>query len=205
MSIWTKLLEWWNLLWHHAHAGTLPDAPKPGDPPVAIPPANPGVVTPPAPVIPEPVVPPSPAHGTFPAGVTLVDTLNGLVKIDAAEAIHPGQLYACQPSLALLGRHSQAFATVAYNCAYGKSADEGLGMHLRVNTMVVVPVQNALTPEYTNSYPFIWVQDAWTVGAEFDTWDTAIAHAVFMAGNLAKGITGGNAGFVPPGPGHHVP
>lgn len=182
-SIWQRISEWWHLLWHHAQAGTLPPAPVPGGVPVTIPPIG-GTVTPPAPPLP-----------VLPAGVTLVDTVNGLVKIDAAESVWPGQLWACLPTLAALATGSQAWATVNYNTAAAKAANNGLGLHSRVNTMV--PAKNADgTDGWKNSDPFVWIDNAWSIGAEFSTWDAVTAQAVAVATRGAHPNAGGG-GFVP--------
>lgn len=74
-SLWQKISEWWHLLWHHAHAGTLPDAPVPGGAPVTIPPIG-GTVTPPA--------PPPPDHAAI-AGIIGDPNSDRLVQIQAVE------------------------------------------------------------------------------------------------------------------------
>lgn len=66
-KLWAKIDAWWHLLWHHAQAGTLPDAPAPGGVPVTIPPVG-GTATPPAPPIPQPSAP------TLPAGIDTPDS-----------------------------------------------------------------------------------------------------------------------------------
>ena len=166
----------------------------PSDPPA--PAVSPVVVNVhPAPT-PAPVT--APVVVTLPAGVSIADATNGLVKIDAADAVFPGQLYSVAPSLPFFDPQSQAYATVAYNTAYGASADEGLGMHVRVNTMIAVASPTGLTGKFTNSVPYQWIPNAYTIGAEFDTWDKAIARAVVVATNLSKPPVNGNgAGFSP--------
>lgn len=56
MSMFSKLVTWWDILVHHAHAGTLPDPPTGGNP-IAVQPINPQIVTPPAPRVPPSVQP----------------------------------------------------------------------------------------------------------------------------------------------------
>lgn len=168
---WHIFSAWISALIHHHRAGTLPPAPQPGQ----------SAIITGAPVL--------------PAGVTLADAVNGLVKIDAAEAVWPGQLWACFPTLAALATGSQAWATVNYNTAAAKAAGNGLGLHSRVNTMV--PAKNADgTDGWTNSDPFVWIDNAWSIGAEFSTWDAVTAQAVAIATRGAHPHDGGG-GFVP--------
>ena len=176
---WDTFVGWLESLVHiHQTTGALPPPPVPGStasvasPPVAVP--------------------------LLPAGVTLVDAVNGLVKIDAADAIHPGQLWAAAPTLASLSPGSQAYATVNWNTAAAKSADQGLGLHTRVNTMV--PAKNPDGTEgWGNSNPIVWIDNAWSIGSEFATWDAAIAQAVVIATRMANATPGDGAGFSP----HH--
>lgn len=191
MNLLQKLEAWFAAIWHHFHAGTLPDPPSAGNP-ATLPPVDPGVVTPPAPPITG--APPT----TWPSGITLIDSANGLVRIDAAEAVFPGKLYAVAPSLPRFDPQSQAYATVAYNTSYGASADQGLGMHIRVNTMVPVSTPTGIAPKFTNSNPYQWIANAYTIGSEFDTWPKAIERAVFVAGNLAKAAANPNTPFAHP-------
>ena len=76
-TLWQKIEAWWHLLWHHAQAGTLPDAPVAGGVPVTIPPAG-GTVTPPAPPIP----PPGPS---LPAGIIGQPNGDLLVRVQSVE------------------------------------------------------------------------------------------------------------------------
>ena len=90
---WENLVAWFEALFHHAHAGTLPPAPVVGGAPVSLPPVNPGVVTPPAPPLP-PVVVPAPPVSNLPAGAVLTHGICGMTdavkaKIDAIRARNP--------------------------------------------------------------------------------------------------------------------
>lgn len=76
-TIWQKIEAWWHLLWHHAQAGTLPDAPAAGGVPVTIPPVG-GTVTPPAPPLP----PPGPV---LPTGIIGQPNADRLVQVQAVE------------------------------------------------------------------------------------------------------------------------
>ena len=196
-TLWQKIEAWWHLLWHHAQAGTLPNAPVAGGVPVTIPPVG-GTVTPPAPPIPVPApvaTAPEPLPG-LPAGVTYADATNGLFKIDAADAVYPGQLYCVRPDLAGIPAGTQAYATANWNTSSAKVADQGLGLHVRVNTMV--PAKDADGSNgWANSNPLVWIDHAWSIGAEFDTWDKAVAQAVVIANRLAHASTGGGSGFSP--------
>ena len=180
---WDTFVGWLEALVHiHQTTGTLPPVPVSGGAPVTV--TSPPVAVP-----------------LLPAGVTLVDSVNGLVKIDAADAVdpaHPGQLWAAAPMLASLTPGSQAYATVNWNTAAAKSADQGLGLHTRVNTMV--PAKNPDGTEgWGNSNPIVWIDNAWSIGSEFATWDAAIAQAVAIATRMANATPGDVAGFSP----HH--
>lgn len=90
---WENLVAWFEAIFHHAHAATLPPAPVVGGPPVALPPINPVVITPPAPVLPPlpPVVVPV---SNLPAGAVLTHGICGMTdavkaKIDAIRARNP--------------------------------------------------------------------------------------------------------------------
>jgi hypothetical protein len=190
---WHVFFAWIETLIVHHQAGTLPPAPQPGQSAIIS-----GTTT-------SGTAPPTGATGAapalnLPAGVTYVDSINGLVKLDAADAVYPGQHWCVFPMLAEVPAGTQAWATINYNTATAKSADNGLGLHVRVNTMITAKNSDG-TEGWTNSYPFVWLDNAWSVGSEFPTWDAAIAKAVEMATNLVKAAanTGGGSGFVP----HH--
>ena len=90
---WENLVAWFEALFHHAHAGTLPPAPVVGGPPVSVPPIDPSVITPPAPALPPVVVPIVPVS-TLPAGAVLTHGICGMTdavkaKIDAIRARNP--------------------------------------------------------------------------------------------------------------------
>lgn len=163
--------------------------PNPVTPPTTEPAPSPADSAPPDQTVapPDQTAPPPATDESngLPAGVTLIDPVNGLVRIEATESIFPGQGWACIPTLAVLTPGSQAYATVDYNCSTKKNLDDahGLADHSRVNTMV--PATIAGVPSWTNSSPFVWLEHARTVGAEFATWPTAIAEAVRMATNMA--------------------
>ena len=91
---WENLVAWFEALFHHAHAGTLPPAPVVGGPPVSVPPINPVVITPPAPPLPLPPVVPVVPVSTLPAGAVLTHGICGMTdavkaKIDAIRARNP--------------------------------------------------------------------------------------------------------------------
>jgi hypothetical protein len=183
---WDAFVGWLEALMHiHQTTGSLPPAPAPG--------TTVGVTSPPAPA---PSVPVQPAN--LPAGVTYMDQVNCLFKIDAADAIYPGQLYCVRPDMAGIAPDTQAFATGNWNSSSAKMSDEGLGLWARVDKMV--PAKNADGSDgWTRAYPMQWIENAWSIGAEFDTWDKAIAQAVVIANRLAHASTGSGSGFVP----HH--
>lgn len=186
---WHVFFAWIETIIHHHQAGTLPPAPQPGQSAIIT-----GTATSSAP-------PPVTVLANLPSGVTYVDSVNGLFKIEAADAVYPAQLYCVRPDLAGIPAGTQAFATANWNSSSAKIADQGLGLHGRVNTMV--PAKNADGSDgWANSNPIVWIDNAWSIGAEFDTWDKAIAKAVEIATNLAKAAANpgnGGAGFVP----HH--
>lgn len=191
---WHVFFAWIETLIHHHQAGTLPPAPQPGQSAIIA-----GTATSAAPPA-EPAPAPATALANLPAGVTYVDSVNGLFKIDAADAVYPAQLYCLRPDLAGIPADTQAFATGNWNSSSAKMSDEGLGLWARVDKMV--PAKNADGSEgWTRAYPLQWIDNAWSIGAEFDTWDKVIAKAVEIATNLAKAAanTGGGSGFVP----HH--
>jgi|SRR5690348_12580521 len=150
------------------------------------------------PVAQPPVVtaPPKVAPSPLPAGVSYADPVNGLFKIDAADAIYPAQLYCVRPDLAGIPADTQAYATGNWNSSSAKMSDEGLGLWARVDKMV--PAKNADGSDgWTRAYPMQWIDNAWSIGAEFDTWDKVIAQAVVIANRLAHASTGSGAGFGP--------
>jgi hypothetical protein len=80
---WENVIAWFESIFHHAHAGTLPPAPVVGGPPVALPPVNPAVITPPAPVLPV-VVPVVPAPVPVVDDITITGGCYGhSAKVDA--------------------------------------------------------------------------------------------------------------------------
>src|SRR5690348_13047722 len=153
---WHVFFAWIETLIHHHQAGTLPPAPQPGQSAIIA-----GVATgstPPASGASDPGT--AGAHAAnLPAGVTYVDSVNGLFKIDAADAVYPGQLYCVRPDLAGIPAGTQAFATANWNSSSAKLADQGLGLHGRVNT--VVPAKNADGSDgWANSNPIVWINNA---------------------------------------------
>lgn len=164
-------------------------SPKHASSPVAQPPV---VVQPPVVTAPPPAV----GSGKLPAGVSYVDPVNGLFKIAVADAIYPGQLYCVRPDLAGIAPGTQAFATGNWNSSSAKMADDGLGLWVRVDKMV--PAKNADGSDgWTSAYPLQWIDNAWSIGAEFDTWDKVVAQAVVIANRLAHASTGSGVGFSP--------
>lgn len=146
---------------------------------------------------PTPVTPPSTPAPTLPQGVTLKDPINGLVQIDAAEAVFPNQLYCVFPLLPFLKTGSQAFATVNWNTSSAKLSDQGVGLWVRVSKLV--PTKNADGSDgWGNSKPLVWLDNAWSIGSEYDTWDKAIKEATVIATRMATANPGnGGAGFGP--------
>ena len=123
--------------------------------------------------------PPAPiSAASLPGGVTLVDKVNGLVAFDAS--INPalaGQSFCVFPALALFDKGSQAAATIIFNTAMAKGAEQnGLGLWIRVSK-VVADVGGAAFAPFKLPVPPEWIDKAWTFGAEVNTWDAVLTAA----------------------------
>lgn len=115
MNLLQKLEAWFAAIWHHFHAGTLPDPPTAGNP-ATLPPINPGIVTPPAPPVPHPVT-------TALAGVDTPDA-NGFVALTGLTAgTHwAGIRFAINEVGQGLPANSRARASVELNCERATSS-----------------------------------------------------------------------------------
>lgn len=142
-TLWQKIEAWWHLLWHHAQAGTLPDAPVAGGVPVTIPPIG-GTITPPA--------PPIAVHGTSPpinAGGTGsllgqpvpggdMPDANGAIAIEAiASKFAPGSRFLTIASLPYVPAASAEAFCIAANCGNTTAAEQITGLASVVALAVV--------------------------------------------------------------------
>lgn len=166
MNLLQRLEAWFATIWHHFHAGTLPDPPVAGAP-VTLPPINPGVATPPAP----PVPPPMPPALELPKGVELVDDVNGLFTV-AAWLGNPdteGETFNSEAFLPWFEHDSQAAFTTRQNNADALSAEGpgALGMHYGVWPMVATGDDRkfiyapVVVGETMDRIP--WIPHAWTI------------------------------------------
>ena len=110
-----------------------------------------------------------PNNGTQVApGVILVDATNGLFHITALDQKGPGQFFCATPGLASLDPAGPGYATTEWNTANARGSEGGFGLWVRVRPA---------TKQDSQARPYIldkntpWLPNAWSVPAEYDTWD----------------------------------
>lgn len=180
MNMFQRLEAWFATIWHHFHAGTLPDPPVAGSP-VTLPPVNPDVTTPPA-----PPVPPGTTTAALPTGVVIVDQVNGLVTVDPSlgNPDTAGQTFNGEAFLSLFDPESQAAYTTRQNNADALSAQGPgqLGIHFGVWPMVATGDTRKFVyapkviGETMDRIP--WIPHAWTItgGTIADFLDHVLHH-----------------------------